>query len=188
MTRCLALLLIVSMLAGCATLPRGPGCVKIGPFGAACLLSPAALPALRASHVVTIVHEDKKDTFLGQLRVDRNAMRLAASSLFGTHLFTINWDGQTVSVQPPREGLRPKLIAVMLQAAIADPARLRPQLHGMELAVSHEADGSEVRELREQGRLVARIRRSHASLDRAHLTIDIAPAKLHLDLQPMETQ
>ncbi len=188
MKHCLALLLLAALLTGCASLPRGPGCVKIGPFGGACLLPPAALPAVRASHIVNIVHEEQKDTFLGQLRVDHQTMRLAASSLFGTHLFTIDWDGHRVSVQPPREGLRPKLITAMLEAAIADPARLRPQLHGIELAVSKHADGSEVRELREHGRLVARIQRSSGGLDQAYLSIDIAPAKLHLELKPMEAQ
>lgn len=179
-------LLATLLASGCASLPKGPGCVQIGPRGAACLLPPAALPEVQASHVVTIQQGDNKDTFLGRLGINRYAMRLAASSLFGTHLFSIDWDGHTVTLKPAREGVRPRLIVAMLQAAITDPEKLRPQLHGIEIVVTRSDDGSELRELRQHGHLVALIRKSGPSLAQAHISIQIAAAKLKLDLKPLE--
>lgn len=187
MRRLIALLLMAS-LAGCASLPKGPGCVKIGPWGAACLLPPSALPAVQAEHIVSVEHDATKDTFLGRLGIDDQTMRLAAASLFGTHLFTLRWDGEQVAMDPPREGMHPDLIVAMLQVAVADPERLRPRLHGLDLTVQPTAGGGEVRELHEHGRLVARIRKSAAPLDRATLSIDIPPVDMHLRLEPMEAR
>lgn len=182
-----ALVLLIAFAAACASLPKGPGCVQIGPRGAACLLPPAALPPVQAQHVVTVEHDGRKDAFLGQLGIDGQALRLAGASLFGTHLFSITWDGQAISVVPPREAMRPELILAMLQLALAPPERLRPQLHGLDLVVSDEADGGQSRELYQHGRLVAHIHKTAGPLAQAALSISIPPADMNLDLEPMET-
>lgn len=173
------------LCAGCATLPTQPGCVRIGPAGAACLLPPTALPALQAQHIVTVIHDGKRDTFLGRLSIDRNALRLAGASLFGTHLFTITWDGATIVAEPANAKLRPELILAMLEVAVAEPPLLRPQLHGLTLKLDHGGDGSESRELYEHGRLVARIEIRGAPLAEAHLRISVPPAHLELNLAPL---
>lgn len=182
----LAFLLLIVLLAGCASLPQGPGCVKIGPYGAACLLPPSALPEIQAQHVITVEHDGQKDTFLGRLGIDRDTLRLAGASLFGTHLFSIDWDGNSIVTRPPRKDMHPDLIVAMLQAAIAEPDQLRPRLHGLVLTVQSDADGGEVRELHEHGRLVARIHKSGTPLARARLSISIPPAHMRLDLEPLE--
>lgn len=181
------LLFLAALIAGCASLPRGPGCVAIGPAGAACLLPPAALPVLEARHVVTIEHDGRKDVFLGRLRIDNKALRLAGSSLFGTPVFSLVWDGHAIDMQPPSEQMHPGLILAMLQAAIAAPAQLRPRLHGLVLKLRPDGAGGQIRELYEHGRLVARIHKQGTPLARAHLSISIPPAHMRLDMQPLES-
>lgn len=182
----LALPLLFLLLAGCAGLPKGPGCVKIGPYGAACLLPPSALPEVQAQHVVSIEHDGRKDTFLGRLGIDHEQLRLAGASLFGTHLFSIRWDGTSVSMQPPREAMHPDLVVAMLQAAIADPDILRPRLHGITLSVRQVDGGGEVRELHEHGHLVARVQKDAGPLAAARLVIEMPPAHMRLVLEPVE--
>lgn len=180
-----AILVFALLCGGCATLPSGPGCVKIGPAGAACLLPPAALPSVQAQHIVTVSHDGKQDTFLGQLSVDATALRLAGASLFGTHLFTITWDGATIVSVPANAKLRPDLIVAMLEFALADPELLRPRLHGLTLKTDHPVDGNEKREIFEHGHLVARIEIGDGPLAKAHLRISVPPAHLTLNLAPL---
>lgn len=180
---CLAILL---SLAACASLPRAPGCLHLGPSGAICLLQPAQLPAVSARHVVTVTHGDSHNSFEGNLHIDDDRLTLAAASLFGTSLFRINWNGQHVAVHAPRKDLRARWILAMLQAAVAAPDALRSHLHGMTLTVQ-QTDAGEVRELRENGRLVARIRRQGKPLAAARLDIDMPRADLHLTLEPVAT-
>lgn len=180
-----AFIMLALLCSGCATLPSGPGCVKIGPAGAACLLPPAALPAVQAQHIVTVNHDGKQDTFLGNLSIDHNALRLAGASLFGTHLFTITWDGATIVAEPANAKLRPELVVAMLEVALADPEMLRPHLYGLTLKLGHDADGSGFRELFEHGHLVARIAIGTGPLAKAHLRINVPPAHLTLSLAPL---
>ncbi|HEX7341992.1 MAG TPA: DUF3261 domain-containing protein [Rhodanobacteraceae bacterium] len=185
-SRLLLPLLFVVLGAGCAGLPMTrPDCVAIGPAGAVCPLPPAQLPALSARHVVTVTHAGQSHTFLGRLHIGRDALRLAGASLFGTHLFTLTWDGHAVSMQPIQSKLRPKLMLVMLEMALADPAALKPRLHGLVLKLSGTAD-DEVRALYEHGHLVARVERRGASLASAHVVMSIPPAKLVLRLAPLD--
>ncbi len=186
MKRYLPTMVLCLILAGCASLPRGPGCVRMGPAGAMCLLAPAALPAVQAHQMVKIARADTTDTFIGSLHVDGAFVRLAGASLFGVHLFTIDWDGHDVAMHPPQAHMHPALIVAMLQLAIASPANLRPRLHGLTLEVTHAADGSEVRDVLERGRLIAHIVRSPGPLARARLSIAVPPARLRLDIKPLE--
>ncbi|HET7300209.1 MAG TPA: DUF3261 domain-containing protein [Oleiagrimonas sp.] len=184
--RFVASLLLCLACAGCASLPPLPAtCEKIGPAGAICPLPPSALPKVEASHLVTVTHQGQSHTFLGRLEIDDKALRLAGASLFGTHLFTITWDGRTVASQPPEPDMHPKLMVAMLEVALADPALLRPQLHGMTLTLERK-DGVETRELVEHGHLVAHIERRGATLATARLSIRIPPADLSLQLKPLQ--
>lgn len=184
--RLITCLLLTLACAGCASLRSlPPDCMKIGPVGAFCPLPPSALPAVQASHLVTVTQADQKHTFLGRLGIDSQALRLAGASLFGTHLFTITWDGHAVTSQPPEPKMHPQLVVAMLEIALADPAMLRPRLHGMELTVNQTGD-TDIRELHEHGHLVARIERRGTPLTAAHLVIHIPPAHLTLRLQPLQ--
>jgi hypothetical protein len=184
--RFLPALLLALLGAGCASVPAtGPGCVAIGPSGAVCPLPPGALPAVSARHLVTVTQDGQTHTFLGRLQIDAANLRLAGASLFGTHLFTITWDGQHITSAPPQAQLRPQLMVVMLEVALADPAALRPRLHGLVLKVE-DHDGTEVRQLFARGRLVARVERHGAALADAHLVMTIPPARLTLRLAPLE--
>lgn len=182
----LLLALVLALLAvGCASVPTlRPGCVAIGPAGSICPLPPAALPRISARHVVTVTQNGQSQAFLGRLQIDAGSLRLAGASLFGTHLFTITWDGHAIASQPPEAKLHPQLMVVMLEVALADPVALRPRLHGLVLKVDGQGD-DEVRELFERGRLVARVERHGTSLADAHLVMTIPPAKLSLRLVPL---
>jgi len=183
--RLLAGLLLCLACAGCASLPPLPStCVKIGPAGAVCPLPPSALPKVEASHLVTVTHQGQSHTFLGRLGIDDKTLRLAGASLFGTHLFTITWDGQAVTSQPPEPNMHPKLMVAMLEVALADPAVLRSRLHGMTLTLERN-NGVETRELVEHGHLVAHIERRGETLAAARLSIRIPPADLTLQLKPL---
>ncbi len=185
--RLLGCLSLVLACAGCASLPPlAPDCVRIGPAGAICPLPPADMPQVQASHLVTVTHKQEKHTFLGRLRINHEALRLAGASLFGTHLFTITWDGKAIVSEPPEPSMHPDMIVVMLEAALADPQTLRPRLHGIDLEVSH-VDGHEIRQLSEHGHPVARIERHGGKLADAHLSITIPPAQLQLELAPMNS-
>lgn len=187
-TRLLLPLLLAVLAAGCASVPMPyPSCVAIGPAGSACPLPPQDLPAISARHVVTVNHDGQSQTFLGRLHVDASALRLAGASLFGTHLFTITWDGRQISSQPPLRKLHPKLMVVMLEMAMADPDALRPRLHGLVLEVDDSGD-AEVRTLHEHGHLVARIERHGQTLAAARLDISIPPAGLHIRLDPVSEE
>lgn len=181
----LVLLPLALSLAGCATAPLLPGCIRLGPDGQFCPLPPAELPAGNATHIVSINRPGKRQVFIGRLRIDNQALRLAASSLFGAGLFTITYDGSTIRSKPAGLDLHSDLVVVMLEAAIADPAALRPRLHNLTIKVRPTADG-EVRDLYTHGHHVAHIERSGASLSDANIAIHILPAKTTLVLRPME--
>lgn len=183
--RCLCWLPVL-LVAACAAVPRGPGCVAVGPRGSMCLLPPAALPATNVDHLVSVRHGDRTRQFVGRLHIDNRRLELAASSLFGIPLFTISFDGETVRAVPMQKGLPANLVVVVLETALADPARLRPHLTGLTLDVSHSNAG-QTRILSENGREVARIERSNGPLAKAHMTIHILPAHTTLTLTPLET-
>jgi hypothetical protein len=181
----LLLLLLPMLVAGCASVPQLPGCVKLGPYGQICPLPPAELPAVAARHIVKLTRDGKAHTFLGHLRIDDNALRLVGSSLFGTDLFTITYDAHEVTSRPRNADLHAELIVAMLEVALAEPERLRPRLHGLVLKAS--GDGrTQVRKLYEHGRLAARIEQTGAPLRDARLTISIPPANLTLQLTPLD--
>lgn len=176
---------IVLLMAGCANVPTLPGCVEIGPYGQFCPLPPRALPTVDATHLVVLTHDGQTHHFLGRLRINDTELRLAASSLLGTHLFTLSYNGHRSRIQPQIDKLHPDLFVAVLEVALASPEQLKPQLHGMTLEVSRTKQ-SEVRDLFEYGHLVAHIERTGERIDSAVFKIEIAPAKLTLKLTPME--
>jgi len=178
-------LLCLTLLAGCVT-PLLPDCTRFGRSGQFCPLPPSALPAVDAGHLVSVTHDGKTDTFMGQLHIDAQALRLAGSSLFGTGLFLMQYDGKALSVQPDTPQLPADKLLVMLELALADPKDIGPRLHDLELNVSRK-DGKEVRELAEHGHLIAHIEQDAAPLARRSLSIDIPPLGLTVQMKPLET-
>ena len=181
--RHLSLLLVVSLVA-CATTPLEPGCTRFGRDGQMCLLPPAALSAVEGSHLVKVVHDGQTDTFVGLLKIDAEDLRLAGFSLFGTSLFNIQYDGKTVSNEPAEIALKPDMLVVMLELAIADPAKLPDRLHGLDLKVS-EGKSVQIRDLSEGGRLIAHIEVSSGSLSDATIRIQVPPIKVTVEMTPM---
>ncbi|MGB9430281.1 MAG: DUF3261 domain-containing protein [Gammaproteobacteria bacterium] len=180
-TTLLSLLLLIS---GCSTAPIAPGCTQLGRGGQFCLLAPAALPAVSASHLVTLVRIGRQDTFMGLLRIDAHALRLAGFSLFGTNLFTIEYDGHAISSEPKHGDWHPELLVAMLELVVADPAMLQPRLHKLTLTLSTRGN-TQVRELFEHGRLVARIEETGTPLSQARIRIEIPPARITLQMTPI---
>ena len=175
----------LGLLAGCASVPPAPGCVRLGRDGMFCALPPSALPAVSASHLVTVTHAGESQTFLGRLQIDAHHLRLAGLSLFGTTLFTLDYDGRQLTSHSAGGKLRPELLLAMLELAVAPAGELPPQLHDLTLTVSAAGD-RQVRELWSRGRLIARIERTGDALDTAHIRIVIPIAKLSLQLTPLE--
>ena len=183
--RCrLSLLLLLVVLAGCAVTPLEPGCTRFGRDGQMCLLPPAALPAVEGSHLVKVVHDGQTDTFMGLLKIDPETLRLAGFSLFGTSLFNIQYDGKTVSNEPAEIALKPDMLVVMLELAIADPAKLPERLHGLSLTV-REDQGTEVREISESGRLIAHMEIAGSPLADATIHIQIPPINVSVEMTPV---
>jgi len=176
-------LALAALLAACATAPP-PGCTALGRDAAVCLLPPAALPAVDASHIVTVTHDGGQDTFMGLLHIDASALRLAALSLFGTGLFIIEYNGSAVTSRPEYAGFRPDILVVMLELAIADPARLQERLHNLRLTTG-AGDRVQRRDLYEGERLVAHIETTEGPLAAAHIHIDIPPLKVSVDMTPV---
>lgn len=178
---CLPLLLMT--VSACVT-PLLPDCTRFGRDGQVCLLPPSALPKLDATHIVTVTRDGKPDSFLGQLHIDDQALRLAGSSLFGTELFTLSYDGKTLQVEPENPQLHTDDLLVMLELALADPAEIKPQLHGLDLTVSDGPQG-QVRDILERGRLIVHILRGPGPLSEAPLSIDIPPLKISVVMKPL---
>lgn len=182
--RILILLMLLALLSACATVPLAPGCIRLGHAGQFCPLPPAQLPAASATHLVTIRHDGREDTFMGQLQIDTDTLRLAGSSLFGTSLFTIDYDGQRITQHPAQTPMHAELLVTMLELTLADPAALRERLHGLSLEVSDQ-DHTQTRELFERGHLIAHIERADAPLAEARVNITIPPAKLSVQMTPI---
>ena len=179
----LSLVALLVLLSGCAT-PLLPDCTRFGRDGQVCLLPPAALPKLDAVHMVTVTRDGRPDSFMGQLHIDEKDLRLAGSSLFGTGLFTLSYDGRRIQAQPDDPDLHAGTLVVMLELALADPAALQPRLHGLELTVSETPQG-EVRDVSEADHAIVHILRGKGPLPEAPLSIDIPPLKLSVSMQPL---
>lgn len=178
---CVALML----LAGCATTPLGPGCTRFGRDGQLCLLPPAALPPVEGSHLIKVIHDGQEDAFTGLLHIDARDLRLAGFSLFGTSLFNIEYDGETVKSASAQGSLKPDMLVAMLELAIADPALLQERLHGLTLKVSSAGD-IRIRDVSEGSRLIAHIEESGATLAEATIRIQIPPLKVSVEMTPMD--
>ncbi|HVA54959.1 MAG TPA: DUF3261 domain-containing protein [Gammaproteobacteria bacterium] len=180
----LLMLPLIALVAGCASAPAMPDCTPLGRSGHVCLLAPEALPAMRAIHIVDIRRDGHAEIFLGQLQIDAHALRLAGTSLFGTNLFTIVYDGHTINSQPPLMKFHPDMLVVMLELTLADPTELENRLHDLTLKVSSSKHG-QVRELYEHGHLIARIERSDAPLAEARIKIEIPPDNMSIKMTPI---
>ncbi len=174
------------LLAGCASLPHaGRECLQMGRNASFCPLPPQALPQLSAQHVVTVRHGNQSDTFVSQLQIDNDTLRLAGTSMFGTHMFTLGWDGQKIHVEPARHEMRPWRVLAMLELALADPDRLQASLKGVELEVTQSGD-DQTRRLIREGEEIARVVRQGRPLVDAHMVITLPGAGMTLKLQPLE--
>ena len=176
-------LLLLLPLAACVT-PLRPDCARLGREGQVCLLPPSALPRLDATHLVTVTREGHLDSFLGQLHIDDQALRLAGSSLFGTGLFTLSYDGKTLKAEPDSPELHADTLVVMLELALADPAEIRPRLHDLDLTVGSTATG-EVRDISERGHPIVHIERSAGPLTQARLKVEIPPLQVSVKMDPL---
>ena len=182
----LGVLSLMALLTACAT-PLLPDCNRFGRDGQVCLLPPSALPKLDAVHLVTVTRDGQPQSFMGQLHIDDQGLKLAGSSLFGTGLFTLSYDGHTIEAQPDNPELHADTLVVMLELALADPAALKPRLHGLDLTVNETPQG-EVRDLSEHGHAIVHILRGKGPLPEAPLSVDIPPLKISVTMQPLAPQ
>ena len=179
----LYLLLLILALPACAT-PLLPDCTRFGRDGQVCLLPPSALPKLDATHLVTVTREGQPNNFLGQLHIDDQVLRLAGSSLFGTGLFDVSYDGKTLKAEPDDPQLHADTLVVMLELALADPAEIKPRLHGLDMTVNSTGAG-ETRDISERGQPIVHIERSAGPLAQATLKIEIPPLQVSVKMDPM---
>ncbi len=182
----LYLLLLLLPLSGCVT-PLLPDCTRFGRDGQVCPLPPSALPKFDATHIVTVTRDGKPDSFLGQLHIDSQILRLAGSSLFGTDLFTLSYDGKTLKAEPDSPQLHADTLVVMLELALADPAEIKSRLHGLDMTVSSTAT-AEVRDISERGRPIVHIERGAGPLAQATLDIEIPPLAVSVKMRPVPSE
>lgn len=178
------LLLMLGLLAGCASVPLAPGCMRLGRGGEFCPLPPAALPAMSGTQLVSVTHAGETQTFLGRLQIDSGHLRLAGLSLLGTELFTLAYDGQHVTGHAIQGGLHPELLVAMLELTLAPTAELPARLHGLSLSVSRSGS-AQVREIREGSQVIARIKKPSEASPDTPTRITIPPAKLALQFAPL---
>jgi hypothetical protein len=176
---------LLTLFAGCAVTPVAPDCTPFGRNGQVCLLAPAALPAMNANHLISITRDGQQDTFMGLLQIDEHKLQLVGSSLFGTTLFSIEYDGHVIESTPQNMAWHPDMLVMMLELALADPARLEGRLHDLTLKFS-DAGQMQVRELYEHGHLIARIEKTGVSLEQTHIHIDIQPLNLSVQITPLD--
>jgi hypothetical protein len=180
----MSVLLCVQLLcAGCASMPT-TDCISIGRNGSFCPLAPAKLPAVQVVDMIEFNHGGRREVFLGQLQTDAGAMRFAATTLFGTSLFTITYDGRQVRNSPPHTNTHADLLVAMLELSLASPKILQAQLHNLSLQVHADQDG-QVRELYEQGRLVARIALSGTVPDKMHVSVQLPLENISIRITPI---
>ena len=182
--RFLPLAVLLASLAGCATMPLAPGCTRFGRDGQLCLLPPASLPPVEGSHLIKVMHDGQEDAFIGLLHIDDHALRLAGLSLFGTSLFNIEYDGETIKSAPTQGSLKPDMLIAMLELAIADPTLLQDRLHGLSLKVD-SGGGMQIRDVSEGAHLIAHVEDSGASLAESTIRIQIPPLKVSVEMTPM---
>jgi hypothetical protein len=174
-------------MTACASLPP-PKCVAFGHGGQVCLLPPSQLPTIDGFHMVTIDQGGKRQTFIGQLHIDTHVIRLAGSSLFGTSLFTVSYDGQTLHSESMIGSQHADLLIAILELVAANKQALEPELHGLTLTVDTHSDGSQVRELFEHSRLIAHMEIGGGSLKQAIIRFDIPPAHISVLMRPLASQ
>ena len=178
------LLLLPLLLAGCATPLLGPDCTRFGRNGQLCLLPPASLPPVEGSHMVKVTHDGEEDEFVGLLHIDSRKLELAGFSLFGTSLFDLSYDGDTLTSVPKDSKLKPETLVAMLELSIADPILLQERLHGLTLKTA--TDGmQQKRDLYEGDRLIAHLQRNLVPLDRSTLSIEIPPLGVKVEMTPL---
>jgi hypothetical protein len=186
MRRLAASLSALALFAGCAVTPVAPDCTPFGHNGQICLLAPAQLPAMSASHLISITRDGQQDTFMGLLQIDASKLQLVGSSLFGTTLFSIGYDGRTITSAPKDMSWHPDMLVVMLELALADPAVLETRLHDLVLKTG-DIDHMQVRELYEHDRLLARIEQTGGAPEQARIHIDIPSINLSVQITPLDS-
>lgn len=168
--------------AGCAGMPPGAlECADFGSGSAFCLLPPAALRPIRLTHLVQISRPDGEQSFISRLRVDDQVMRLAAASLFGPNLFSLRYDGHTLTRHGGDAKLRPIYLLAVMQFVMNSPAQLKPALHGLH----EQRDANGERCLLNHGTRVVCVRQEGANLHTARLTISMPSAGIKMTLKPI---
>ncbi|MDE2345752.1 MAG: DUF3261 domain-containing protein [Gammaproteobacteria bacterium] len=134
--------------------------------------------------MIEIRHGGHQEVLLGQLQTDADEMRFAATTLFGTSLFSIIYDGKQIRSLPPDASLHADLLVAMLELSLAPPGILESHLYNLSLQVHADAN-SQVRELYEQGRLVARIALSGTAPENMHVDVRLAPENISINVIPV---
>lgn len=179
-TLCTFLLLLV--LSACAAVPRQSSeCVHFSADAAFCLLPPAAIQPVRVTHLVRISSDKSQQVFIGRLQVDRNEIRLAATSLFGPDLFVLRYDGHALSVRGGDKRLRPAFVLAVMEFVAASPKQLATALRG--LSEHSTADG--LRCLMAHGARVMCVNRTAGNLQSAKITVTVPASGLSIRMTPL---
>lgn len=128
----------------------------------------------------------QEESFLGELHIDPQILRLAGVSLFGTTLFNLQFDGRHLETEPARAALDPDILVAMLELAIADPRQLQSRLHGLTLQVK-ETGGREIRELTDGGRMLVHIEDRGSPLAETAIEMDIPSRDISVQITPLDT-
>ena len=132
-----SVLVLVLLLASCATPPPAQGPVEVAPGVSVFLPPPASLGrSIEAVQLVTARHGKDSFTFEAHLSVTPERVLLAGTDGFGQRVMEVRWTGQTLTVSKAAwipETLRPENILADVTLIYWPDAVVRSQLSGAEI-------------------------------------------------------
>lgn len=136
--RLLAGLVLVAVVAGCASLPVDrPDCVRLSAQAGYCLRPPASMAGvLPRRDLVAISRDAARRRFIGQMAVDNGEWLVSATSPMGTGLFDIVHDGRDITVSGPASeeaSFDAGRLLAMLQLMLLPIEEVREGLYGADL-------------------------------------------------------
>ena len=153
----LTTLCALALLAGCATRPTHEA-AKIP------LAPPAALDARTASQVIHAVYGARAMTLSTAIQLDPAGLKVVGVTATGQRLFTVSWDGATVSAQKSAfvpDNVEPERVLADVQLALWPLAAVQAAFGKAGLEVTEPFAG--VRRLRRGDALIAEVH--YASAD-----------------------
>jgi hypothetical protein len=146
-----AILLLLTV--GCAHQPR-----RVSPTSQLPLAAPGALSPRSASQVIHAAYGPRAMTMRTAIQLDAAGLKVVGVTATGQRLFTVGWDGKSVTAEKSSlvpDNVEPARVLADVQLALWPLAALQETLRGRELELSEPFPG--VRRLRRGPALIAEV-------------------------------